>query len=577
MNKGKKLTVILGIVIVTLALMMGISDNVKALTSTVSNHTYKSYSFNTHNGEEVLINVSDLVNYYNTKEEGFLNTIEKNAWFYYSGGQYGMGNVTTVTPLTSGAGLSVNDVKDSNKLAQAIRIKGTAVGCSRMSGMLQWMDSITAPKVIHKYPFEIVVYNHVVAKGLNILSNAISNTGSINYYMYEGAKDQISTNVLPFNSTYITWDKVCNNAIQNISVTNSNASVATVTNISDTSWVASSFILNGLKEGSSTVRVSSTDNSTYGSNIAIKVLKKPVYSLSEKEITLAKDITVNDCLKATTTNLGSNNKCTFKWSSSNANVLEVKNNTSEIPTLVTKEEGTVTLKCEFTDLVATNNKSVNPTTLEVKVNVKNNNELKNVIKTSNNTYIEEGDSIYSTKEGDVVYVRVEEAGEEAVRSYTTSDKKICTVEPTSRSGYSFQIVKKGIGTAKITVTSKAGKKVTFKYVAAGTISNIVDPYSANIVNNNAKKPLRPKFKSVKLKNKKIYVTFKKKPSKYKAKGFQIKIKRNGKTIITTKWYKKSFKITNIKKNKKYTIYVRSFNGNKYSKWSKKTKKVKKLI
>lgn len=550
---------------------------IQAITITTSQHTYTSYSLNIHNGQEVTIKASDMVNYYNSHETGFLNTIEKNAWFYRTGGQNGLQPAITKTPLISGAGISVTEIADANNLVQSIRIKGTALGCTRISGMFEWINNLKAPTVIHRYPFQAVVYNHVAAKGLNIVSNALNNSnnsGNINYYMYEGTSDKIVTNVLPFNSSNIAWNKVHNNAIQYINVTNSNSSVATVTNLSGSSWGASNFVLNGIKEGNSTVNVKSTDNTSCGSNIVVKVLKKPTYSVSEKEITLAKDITVNDYIKATAINLGSNNKCTFKWTSSDPAVVAVKNNSSAVPTLVTKKEGIATLKCEFTDLVATNNKSVNPTTLEIKVNVKNNNELKNIIKTSNNTYIEEGDTIYSTKEGDVVYVRVEESGEEAVRSYLSSDNKICTVEPTSRSGYSFQIVKKGTGTSTITVISKAGKKVTFKYVASGTVSNIVDPYSTNIVNNNAKKPLKPKFKSVKLKNKKIYVTFKGKPSRYKAKGFQIKIKRNGKTIISCKWYKKKLKITNIKKHSKYAIYVRCFNGKKYSKWIKRTKKVK---
>lgn len=543
------------------------ASRVHAMTTTTSSHTYTSYSLNIHNGQDVLINSSDMVNYYNSNEVGFLNTIEKNAWFYRTGGQNGLGNAIKITPLSEGAGLYIYEIEDSNKLIPAIKIKGTTVGCTRISGMFEWRDNINPPTVIRKYPFQAVIYNHVNVRGMNIVSDAKSNTGNINYYMYEGAKENIVTNVLPFKSEYISWDKVHNNAIQFINVTNSNNSVATVTNLSSTGWGASGFKLNGLKPGNSTVKVVSSDDTSYGCNINVKVLKKPKYSVSTNEITLVKGVSVNDYVKATVSDLDSNNKCSIKWTSSNPSLLEVKNNTSQVPVLVTKGTGTATLKCEFTDLVAANNKGVNPTSFNIKVNVKDDKEIKNIIKTSNNTYIEEGDVISSQKEGDVVFVRVEEEGIEAVRSFKSSDTNVCTVEPASRSGYSFQIVKKNAGTSTITVISKSGKIVTFKYAASASVSDIVDPYSN-------KKPLKPQIKSIKLKNKKIYITFKGKPSKYKAKGFQIKVKRGKKTVIKCKWYKKKLKITNIRKHSKYVIYVRSFNGKKLSNWIKKTKKVK---
>ncbi len=539
----------------------------QAITTTTSEHIYTSYSLNIHNGQDVTLKSEDMVDYYNNNEKGFLNTIERNAWFYKTRGQFQSGNAINTKPLSDGAGINVYEIEDSDKLIPAVKIRGTSVGCTRISGMFEWRDNINPPTVIRKYPFQAVIYNHVNVKGLNIISNAINSTGNINYYLYEGSKENIVTNVIPFKSEYISWDKVHNNAIQFINVTNSNNQVAAVTNLSSTGWGASGFVLNGLKPGNATVRVVSSDDTSYGCTMNVKVLKKPKYSVSANEITLAKDVSVNDYVKAMVSDLDSNNKCSIKWTSSNPSLLEVKNNTSQVPILVTKGTGTATLKCEFTDLVAANNKGVNPTSFNIKVNVKDDKEIKNIIKTSNNTYIEEGDVITSQKEGDVVFIRVEEEGIEAVRSFESSDPNVCTVEPASRSGYSFQIVKKNAGTSTITVTSKSGKIVTFKYAASASVSDIVDPYSN-------KKPLKPKFKSVKIKNKKIYITFKGKPSKYKAKGFQIKVKRGKKTVIKCKWYKTKLKITNIKKYSKYVIYVRCFNGNRYSKWIKKTKKVK---
>ena len=323
-----------------------LTDATQAMTITTSEHTYTSYSLNIHNGQEVNIKSSDMVNYYNNNEKGFINTIEKNAWFYRTGGQSGLGNAIMITPLSKGAGISVYEIEDSNKLIPTVKIKGTSVGCTRISGLFEWRNNIKNPTVIHKYPFQAVIYNHVNVNGMNIISNAKNNTGNINNYIYEGSKENIVTNVLPFKSEYISWDKVHNNAIQFINVTNSNTSVASITNLSSTGWGASTFVLNGLKSGNSTVKVVSSDNSSYSCTMNVKVLKKPKYSVSTNEITLAKGASVNDYVKAFVTNLDSNNKCSIKWTSSNPALLEVKNNTATSPTLITKGTGTVTLKCE---------------------------------------------------------------------------------------------------------------------------------------------------------------------------------------------------------------------------------------
>ena len=89
----------------------------------------------------------------------------------------------------------------------------------------------------------------------------------------------------------------------------------------------------------------------------MNVLKKPTYSISEKELTLATNATTSDMIYSTVSNLGNLNKCNIKWMSSNTSLLEVKNDTTSKPTLITKGYGEVTLKCQFTDLVAKNNKS----------------------------------------------------------------------------------------------------------------------------------------------------------------------------------------------------------------------------
>ena len=79
---------------------------------------------------------------------------------------------------------------------------------------------------------------------------------------------------------------------------------------------------------------------------------------------------------------------------------------------------------------------------------------------------------------------------------------------------------------------------------------------------------------MKIKKSTMYVKIKKKPSKYNATGFEIKIKRNGKTIIKSKWKKKKLKIVNVRKNCKYEIMIRTYKGKKKSKWTTVKKKVR---
>ena len=108
------------------------------------------------------------MDYYNNNEKGFLNTIERNAWFYKTRGQFQSGNAINTKPLSDGAGINVYEIEDSDKLIPAVKIRGTSVGCTRISGMFEWRDNINPPTVIRKYPFQAVIYNHVNVKGLNI-------------------------------------------------------------------------------------------------------------------------------------------------------------------------------------------------------------------------------------------------------------------------------------------------------------------------------------------------------------------------------------------------------------------------
>lgn len=566
--------------ITTTMLMLGltagiVSLNVNGMEFVTSNHIYTKYSINMSKGQSKLLKSSELVSYLNANEDGYKNSIETSAFFRKTGGSNGVGPVMTQVPLTQGAGLITKEITDSvTSMVTAVNISASKVGCTRLDGQLEWRDNIKKPSKIHYYPFRICVYIHNNASGIKIVSNAVNDAQNIDYYIYEGGNEKITTNVLPFKSNYLTWDKVSNNAMQNISYTNSNSSIAAINNFYCGAWSPSSFYIKGIKEGNSTIGVKCIENGNYARNINVRVYKKPTYKVSENEITLAKGVTVTNCIKGLVSNTG-RNKVNVKWTSSNSNLLKIEETSSLIPTLKTNGTGTVTLKCEFSDLVSKNNKTVNPTTINVQVNIKDDKEIRTKLVTANNTYIEDGDSISSLLEGDIVYVRAEEEGMEAIKSFSSSDTKVCKVSRTSRTGYSFQIEKGKEGTAIITVKFKSGKKISFKYIASKKDSPIVDPYTKEIQKASGGKVLKPKFKITKIKNKTIYISIAKQAKKYKATGFQVKVKRGKKTVIkTSKIKKKNFKIISVKKGKTYTIYVRTYRGKKHSKWVKIKKKIK---
>ena len=547
------------LVVMTLS-SLTLAINVQALTSTTSSHTYgSSYSINIQKGEDKLINASELVNYFNTYEQGFENTIDSRALFY----------TVETEALTSGASLSYSTVSLNNYTYNSVRLTGTEVGCTRLKGLLQYSDDIKAPTIIKRYPYQIGVYVHMPATGIKIINNGVDdNENGINYYTYVGSNDRFDTNVLPFSSGYVTWDKVSNNAIQKIQASTSNQDVAKISDMGSYDWSNSFVTVSSLKEGTATIKVNSTYNEKAARSIKINSLNKPTYAVSEKEITLKNDATVENRVYSTISNLGNLNKASVKWTSSNTSVLNVKNDTSSKPVLEAGKPGTATLTCTFTDLVAKNNKSVNPTKINVNVTVKGNADIENKVITDKNTLINDGDIIKATKEGDEILIRVEEYGKEAGYKCDSSNTDVCEVSKADSQIYSFLLKKKSNGTSTITIETISGKKITFTY---DSISGNDEQQSISKKNKQLKKP---KIKSVKIKKNTMYVKIRKKPSKYNANGFEVKIKRNGKTIIKSKWKKKKLKIVNLKKKCRYDILIRTYKGKKKSKWTIVKKKVK---
>lgn len=572
MKNTKQITNVFNkVLLLAISASLLITIKVSAVTKITSEHTYSSYAIELQKGDEVVIPAADMISYYNANETGYENSIEENAWFYKP-------STTSISmsPLTSGAGCSVYMISDTNNIDRSMRIKGTDVGCVRMTGTFEWKDKLTGtPNTIKYYNFSSGIYIHMPAVGMNIVSSGVDDNGNVvPYYMYEGAKDGFSTNVLPYDSSFKTWDKISNNAIQVINVETSNATIANISSRDIHSWAQSSFTVEGKKEGTAKVTAIANCDKSIQREIQVNVFKKPTYLISATSLELAKGVTVADRVYAQISNLSANNKCEIKWTSLNTNLLEVTNDTTVKPTLKTKGVGKVMLKCVITDLVAKNNKSVSPTTFNVTVEIKGDDEISSKLITNNNSYIENGDTIASANEGDLFFLRVEESGEEAGYSCVSSNSQVCAVAKSSRSGYSFQLQKKGKGTATITVTTKSGVVIKFNYVGSDVVANVSDQYANNIIKKSIPTPKKPKISSVKVKKKKLYITIKKSASKYKAKGFQIKVKRNGKTIINCKWKKRKLRLSNIKKHSKYVIYIRTYNGSKKSKWTKVTKKIK---
>ena len=557
-------------VIKTLVLMvlssLTLAVNVQALTSTTSSHTYgSSYSTNIQKGEDKLINASELVNYFNTYEQGFENTIDSRALFYTVGTE----------ALTSGASLSYSTVSLNNYIYNSVRLTGTEVGCTRLKGLLQYSDDIKAPTVIKRYPYQIGVYVHMPATGIKIINNGVDdNENGINYYTYVGSNDRFDTNVLPFSSSYVTWDKVSNNAIQKIQASTSNQDVAQISDMGSYDWSNSFVTVSSVKEGTAKINVNSTYNEKAARTIKINALTKPTYSVSKTEMTLTGESIIENRIHSTISNLGNLNKASVKWTSSDESVLSIDDEISLNPTLETGNPGKATLTCTFTDLVSQNNKSVSPTKINVNVTVKDDMQIENKIITAKNTLINDGDTIRAASEGNEIFIRVEEYGKEAGYKCDSSDTEVCEVLKPDNQIYSFLLRKKSEGTSRITVETTSGKIITFTYDSSSDEKGN-DNQKATTSSGVRKKQLKkPQIKSLKIKKSTMYVKIKKKPSKYNATGFEIKIKRNGKTIIKSKWKKTKLKIVNVRKNCKYEIMIRTYKGKKKSKWTTAKKKVR---
>lgn len=570
----KKKKVIKTLVVMALS-SLTFAVNVQALTITTSSHTYgSSYSVNIQKGEDKLINASEMVAYFNKYEEGFTNTIEPSAYFYKTGSPSGPSPAVTMEPLTGGASVGFTELTESN-IVKAVRISGTGVGCTRMKGLFEWKNSQTNATEIKRYPYQVGIYVHMPATGIKVINSGVSdNENGIDFYTYVGSKDRFDTNVLPFDSSYLSWDKISNNAIQTIQTSTTNQNMAKISDIGSYDWSNSFFVVNSLKEGTATISVNAAYNTNAKRTIKVNSLTKPTYSVSEKELTLASESTVDNRIHSTISNLGNLNKASVKWTSSNTSVLNVKNDTSSKPVLEAGKPGTATLTCTFTDLVSQNNKSVSPTKINVNVTVKGNADIENKVITDKNTLINDGDIIKATKEGDEILIRVEEYGKEAGYKCDSSDTEVCEVLKPDNQIYSFLLRKKSEGTSRITVETTSGKIITFTYDSISDEKGN-DNQKAKPSSGVRKKQLKkPKIKSLKIKKSTMYVKIKKKPSKYNATGFEIKIKRNGKTIIKSKWKKKKLKIVNVRKNCKYEIMIRTYKGKKKSKWTTAKKKVR---
>lgn len=569
----KKKKVIKTLVVMALS-SLTFAVNVQALTSTISSHTYTNYSIDVQKGEDKLVNASDMIKFFNEHEEGFQNTIDTRSTFYKTGSATGDSPAVTMQPLTDGAYVDFSEIQN-NDMVTAIRITGSGVGCTRMKGLFQYIDDIKKPTIIKRYPYQVGIYIHMPATGIKVInSGASDNENGIDFYTYVGSIDRFDTNVLPFDASYLSWDKVSNNAIQKIQASTSNQDVAKISDMGSYDWSNSFVTVSSVKEGAATINVNSTYNEKAARTIKINALTKPTYSVSETEMTLTGESIMENRIHSTISNLGNLNKASVKWTSSDESVLSIDDDTSLNPTLETGNPGKATLTCTFTDLVSQNNKSVSPTKINVNVTVKDDMQIENKIITAKNTLINDGDTIRAASEGNEILIRVEEYGKEAGYKCDSSDTEVCEVLKPDNQIYSFLLRKKSEGTSRITVETTSGKIITFTYDSISDEKGN-DNQKATTSSGVRKKQLKkPQIKSLKIKKSTMYVKIKKKPSKYNATGFEIKIKRNGKTIIKSKWKKKKLKIVNVRKNCKYEIMIRTYKGKKKSKWTTVKKKVR---
>lgn len=569
----KKKKVIKTLVVMALS-SLTFAVNVQALTSTISSHTYTNYSIDVQKGEDKLVNASDMIKFFNEHEEGFQNTIDTRSTFYKTGSATGDSPAVTMQPLTDGAYVDFSEIQN-NDMVTAIRITGSGVGCTRMKGLFQYIDDIKKPTIIKRYPYQVGIYIHMPATGIKVInSGASDNENGIDFYTYVGSIDRFDTNVLPFDASYLSWDKVSNNAIQKIQASTSNQDVAKISDMGSYDWSNSFVTVSSVKEGAATINVNSTYNEKAARTIKINALTKPTYSVSETEMTLTGESIMENRIHSTISNLGNLNKASVKWTSSDESVLSIDDDTSLNPTLETGNPGKATLTCTFTDLVSQNNKSVSPTKINVNVTVKDDMQIENKIITAKNTLINDGDTIRAASEGNEILIRVEEYGKEAGYKCTSSNTDVCEVLKPDNQIYSFMLKKKSEGTSTITVETTSGKIITFTYDSISDEKGN-DNQKATTSSGVRKKQLKkPKIKSLKIKKSTMYVKIKKKPSKYNATGFEIKIKRNGKTIIKSKWKKTKLKIVNVRKNCKYEIMIRTYKGKKKSKWTTAKKKVR---
>ena len=569
----KKKKVIKTLVVMALS-SLTFAVNVQALTSTISSHTYTNYSIDVQKGEDKLVNASDMIKFFNEHEEGFQNTIDTRSTFYKTGSATGDSPAVTMQPLTDGAYVDFSEIQN-NDMVTAIRITGSGVGCTRMKGLFQYIDDIKKPTIIKRYPYQVGIYIHMPATGIKVInSGASDNENGIDFYTYVGSIDRFDTNVLPFDASYLSWDKVSNNAIQKIQAYTSNQDVAKISDMGSYDWSNSFVTVSSVKEGAATINVNSTYNEKATRTIKINALTKPTYSVSETEMTLTGESIMENRIHSTISNLGNLNKASVKWTSSDESVLSIDDDTSLNPTLETGNPGKATLTCTFTDLVSQNNKSVSPTKINVNVTVKDDMQIENKIITAKNTLINDGDTIRAASEGNEILIRVEEYGKEAGYKCDSSDTEVCEVLKPDNQIYSFLLRKKSEGTSRITVETTSGKIITFTYDSSSDEKGN-DNQKATASSGVRKKQLKkPKIKSLKIKKSTMYIKIKKKSSKYNATGFEIKIKRNGKTIIKSKWKKKKLKIVNVRKNCKYEIMIRTYKGKKKSKWTTVKKKVR---
>lgn len=329
------------------------------------------------------------------------------------------------------------------------------------------------------------------------ISNKYQNSGSIkstNIYLYVG---QSSTATLNTSGSIGSYAWSTNNTL---AITLSNTTSGTVT-------------LKAVKTGTYTItgRVSTGSNGTLGTVSASKTITVYVYAAptidvvadgtSVSAISITKS--TSKLLSYRTTNVGTSVKCDvdFKVASNSSSYISIKSN--KLSALEGFPNGTtayftVTLTINSGDNVSNNNgKQTFTRTIPVTLSNTSSSSTNSYITLKNNEVLEDTINIYNYPF--YIFFDAYDSSGSATFTFDVEDPSVATVtnSPVGQTSYKYQLVKKGTGTTKVTVTAKTSSTVHTKVYTVNTYDGITSLKVDNVsVLKGSSTPIN--FKGVKI-------------------------------------------------------------------------------